>query len=212
MKIKRYGIMGGTFDPIHFGHLVAAEEARAVLGLEYVFFVPSGRPPHKKERPITKAEHRYLMTVLATATNPSFKVSRVDITRPGYSYTVDTISAFREMLGPDCELYFITGADAILQILSWKDVDRLFASCYLIAATRPGYDLSQLRASFGASWQRYSDKIKTLEVPALAISSSEIRRRVAAGEPIRYLLPESVVQYIYKHGLYGAHRQVKGCI
>ena len=159
----------------------------------------------------TKAEHRYLMTI-TTATNPSFKVSRVDITRPGYSYTVDTISAFREMLGPDCELYFITGADAILQILSWKDVDRLFASCYLIAATRPGYDLSQLRASFGASWQRYSDKIKTLEVPALAISSSEIRRRVAAGEPIRYLLPESVVQYIYKHGLYGAHRQVKGCI
>jgi nicotinate-nucleotide adenylyltransferase len=202
--MKRYGIMGGTFDPIHYGHLVAAEEARAVLDLEHVFFVPSGRPPHKRKRPITKAEHRYLMTVLATATNPAFKVSRIDIDRPGYSYTVDTIASFREKLGPDSDLCFITGADAIMEILSWKDVDSLFASCFLIAATRPGYDLSQLRCQFGKMWQRYKNRIKILEVPALAISSSEIRRRVSADEPIRYLLPEGVASYIYKHGLYGA--------
>jgi nicotinate-nucleotide adenylyltransferase len=210
--MKRYGIMGGTFDPIHYGHLVAAEEARAVLGLESVFFVPSGRPPHKRERIITKAEHRYLMTVLATATNPAFKVSRVDINRPGYSYTVDTIASFREKFGPDCELYFITGADAILEILSWKDVEDLFTSCFLIAATRPGYELSQLRSQFGDHWRLYKTRIKILEVPALAISSSEIRRRVGAGEPIRYLLPEGVASYIYKHGLYGAHRPGQDCI
>ncbi len=209
---KRYGIMGGTFDPIHFGHLVAAEEARAVLELEYVFFVPSGRPPHKRQRPITKAEHRYLMTVLATATNPWFRVSRVDIDRPGYSYTADTMATFREKLGPECELCFITGADAILEILSWKDVDKLFAASFLAAATRPGYDLSQLRSQFGDQWQRYKDSIKVLEVPALAISSSEIRRRVASEEPIRYLLPEGVASYIYKHGLYGAHSQSGDCI
>lgn len=210
--MKRYGIMGGTFDPIHYGHLVAAEEARAVFDLEYVFFVPSGKPPHKKQRPITKAEHRYLMTVLATATNPSFRVSRVDIDRPGFSYTADTIAVFREKLGPDCELCFITGADAILEILSWKDVERIFSNSLLIGATRPGYDLAYLKSHFGPAWQRYQERIKLIEVPALAISSSEIRRRVSHNEPIRYLLPEGVASYIYKHQLYGAHRQSASCI
>lgn len=210
--MKRYGIMGGTFDPIHYGHLVAAEEARAVFDLESVFFVPSGRPPHKKERPISRSEDRYLMTVLATATNPAFRVSRVDIDRPGYSYTVDTIATFREKLGSDCELCFITGADAILEILSWKEMERIFSYSLLIAATRPGYDLKHLKSEFGPQWQQYKERIKLIEVPALAISSSEIRRRVNASEPIRYLLPEGVAEYIYKHQLYGAHRQSASCI
>ncbi|HHY60077.1 MAG TPA: nicotinate-nucleotide adenylyltransferase [Clostridia bacterium] len=199
--LKRIGIMGGTFDPIHYGHLVTAEAALHAYQLEEVIFVPSGRPPHKKNYRVTAAEHRYLMTILAVATNPRFHASRIEIDRTGYSYTVDTIKAFRELYGPQAELYFITGADAILEILTWKNVKNLPELCLFIAATRPGFDLQALDKVF-TELPELEGRLHLLEVPALAISSSDIRKRVREGRPIKYLLPETVEQYIYKNGLY----------
>jgi nicotinate-nucleotide adenylyltransferase len=199
---RRIGVMGGTFDPIHYGHLVTAEVARAHFGLDEVLFVPTGEPPHKAGRAVSPAEDRYLMTVLATATNPNFLVSRIEIERPGPSYTVDTLSALKAAFGPDVRLHFITGADAVREILNWRDPKTILALAEVIAATRPGYRLTGLDkleadldpGSFG--------RIRALEVPALAISSSDIRRRVAEGLPIKYLVPEAVEQYIAKMGLY----------
>jgi nicotinate-nucleotide adenylyltransferase len=199
VALKRVGIMGGTFDPIHYGHLVAAEAARVAFQLEPVLFVPNRLPPHKKDYPVTEAKHRYLMTVLATITNPHFEVSRVELDREGYSYTIDTLRELRASFGPNVELYFISGADAILDLLSWKDVDELLGLCYFIAATRPGYKLS---VELGHLTQRYARKVFKVEVPALAISSTDIRRRVKEGKSIKYLLPEPVENYIYKHKLY----------
>ncbi|MGI6679377.1 MAG: nicotinate-nucleotide adenylyltransferase [Dehalobacterium sp.] len=195
---KVIGIMGGTFDPIHYGHLVTAEAARCGFKLDQVIFVPSRRPPHKKERQITSAEHRYKMTELAVQSNPYFQISRVELDRPGYSYAVDTVSHFLEEYGPEVDLYFITGADAILEILTWKNVDKIMEHCQFIAATRPGYhfdDLHQLP-------EKFFQNIIFMEVPALAISSTDIRRRVAERRPIKYLLPEPVEEYIYRHDLY----------
>ena len=202
MSGPRIGLMGGTFDPIHYGHLVTAEGARVEFGLEKVIFVPSGRPPHKPAAHVTAAEHRYLMTVLATLSNPYFDVSRIDIDRPGPSFTVDTVQEARQLWGPDAQIFFITGADAILEILTWKDPERLLSSCHVIAATRPGYDLSRLESSIGQLWARFSHRIHVVQVPAMSISSSDIRERVRRGYPIRYLVPESVADYIYKHRLY----------
>lgn len=200
----RIGLMGGTFDPIHYGHLVTAEGARVEFGLERVWFVPSGWPPHKSAMDVTPAEHRYLMTVLATLSNPYFEVSRLDIDRPGPSYTVDTVEQARHGLPPDAELYFITGADAILEILTWKQPERLLERCHLIAATRPGYDLERLESALGELFRRFRHRIAVVQVPGLSISSSDIRQRVRRGQPIRYLVPEPVVDYIYKHRLYQA--------
>ncbi|MGI9950841.1 nicotinate-nucleotide adenylyltransferase [Moorellaceae bacterium AZ2] len=200
--LQHVGLMGGTFDPIHYGHLVAAEEARDEFKLERVIFIPSGHPPHKKDCLVTPAEHRYRMTVLATASNHYFEVSRIEIDRPGLSYTIDTVTEFRRLLGPEPELYFITGADAILEILHWKDVEDLLRKCRFIAATRPGFPLEKLKDLKPQlppdGWQR----IHFLEVPALAISSTDIRRRVREGKTIKYLLPEAVEEYIRREGLY----------
>lgn len=198
----RIGIMGGTFDPIHYGHLVAAEEARHDFQLDLVLFVPSGQPPHKTDRAITAAKHRYLMTVLATLTNPHFAVSRVDIDRPGPSYTVDTLTELQRLYGPETELYFITGADAMSQILQWKDGESLFEMCHFIAATRPGYSLMTFKKALGPVAQKFKDRIHPLQVPALAISSSDIRHRIRQGRSARYLLPDPVWHYIMKNGLY----------
>jgi nicotinate-nucleotide adenylyltransferase len=190
---RRVGIMGGTFDPIHHGHLVAASEVADLFDLDEVVFVPTGQPWQKAERAVSPAEHRYLMTVVATASNPRFWVSRVDIDRPGPTYTVDTvgdISAIR----PGAELFFITGADALQAILSWKDADELFRSCHLVGVTRPGYHLSGDHLP--------ADIVTLLDVPAMAISSSAVRQRVQAGRPVWYLVPDGVVQYIAKHQLY----------
>lgn len=195
---QKIAIMGGTFDPVHYGHLVTAEAARCGFTLDKVVFVPSGRPPHKQERKISPAEHRLAMTQLAIATNPSFEVSRVEIDRPGFSYAVDTVAAFHERYGQEAEIYFITGADAILEILTWKNVDRLMEVCHFIAATRPGFQLSDMENIL----PRFRGKIIFMEVPALAISSTDIRERVRRGRPIKYLLPEPVEEYIYQHGLY----------
>ena len=186
--------MGGTFDPIHHGHLVAASEVAARFELDEVVFVPTGEPWQKRDREVSPAEHRYLMAVIATASNPRFWVSRVDIDRQGPTYTIDTLRDLIKGLGDDTELYFITGADALAQILSWKDAAELFELAHFIAVTRPGYQLSDDHLPEHA--------VSLVEVPALAISSSGCRDRVRDGMPVWYLVPDGVVQYINKHHLY----------
>lgn len=198
IKPLKLAIMGGTFDPVHYGHLVTAEAARCGFNLDQVVFVPSGRPPHKKGQSITSSEHRYAMTRLAVATNPFFQLSRVEMDRPGFSYAIDTVNDFLDFYGQDTELYFITGADAILEIITWKHVDRLMKRCHFIAATRPGFHLDDIGNLPG----EFIKKIVFMEVPALAISSTDIRRRVQEGRPIKYLLPEPVEEYIFNHKLY----------
>jgi nicotinate-nucleotide adenylyltransferase len=183
--------MGGTFDPIHHGHLVAASEVADQFSLDEVIFVPTGRPWQKSGE--SAAEHRYLMAVIATAANPSFTVSRVDIDRPGPTYTKDTLIDLRAA-EPDAEWFFITGADALAAIMSWKDVDEVFALAHFIGVTRPGYTLHDLDLP--------DISVQIVEVPALAISSSDCRGRVRSGAPVWYLVPDGVVQYIAKHGLY----------
>ena len=190
--------MGGTFDPIHYGHLVAAEEALVQFNLDRVVFMPTGEPARKVDRSVSPAEHRYLMTVIATASNPDFEVSRLEIDRPGVTYTVDTMTQLRSIHGSGADLFFITGADAVLEILTWKDSARLADLCTLIAATRPGFDMAPFL-------ERADDSglvVQTMEVPALAISSTDIRGRVASRRPVRYLLPEAVAAYVSKNRLY----------
>lgn len=199
---RRIGLMGGTFDPIHVGHLVTAEEVRGQFDLDRVVFIPSGQPPHKPPDQVTGAEHRYLMTVLATMGNPHFHVSRLDIDRPGPSYTVDTVAAARQLFGSDVELFFITGADALLEILTWKSPERLLSMCRFVAATRPGYPVERMELQAGELFRRFQSRVQVVAVPAMAISSSDIRERVRSGRSIRYLVPEAVAQYIYKYGLY----------
>jgi len=193
-QARRVGIMGGTFDPIHHGHLVAASEVAALFELDEVVFVPTGTPWQKDDREVTPAEHRYLMTVIATASNPRFKASRVDIDRGGPTYTVDTINDIAAQY-PGAELFFITGADALAQILSWKDGDKALTLATFVGVTRPGYDLTDDHLP--------ADSVRLLNVPALAISSTDCRERVQRGEPVWYLVPDGVVQYIAKHELYG---------
>ncbi len=190
---RRVGIMGGTFDPIHHGHLVAASEVSTLYGLDEVIFVPTGEPWQKSERRVSPAEHRYLMSVIATASNPRFWVSRVDIDRSGPTYTIDTIRDIA-LQRPDADLYFITGADALAQILSWKDAEDALRLAKFVGVTRPGYDLTAEHLP--------RDSVTLLDVPAMAISSSDCRERVAAGRPVWYLVPDGVVQYISKHRLY----------
>jgi nicotinate-nucleotide adenylyltransferase len=189
----KIGVMGGTFDPIHHGHLVAASEVADRFGLDEVVFVPTGQPWQKAEREVSRAEDRYLMTVVATASNPRFSVSRVDIDRNGPTYTADTLADLRTER-PDAELYFITGADALAQILSWHRLDELFQLAHFVGVTRPGYELEDDHLPDGA--------VSLVEVPAMAISSTDCRRRVAEGHPVWYLVPDGVVQYISKRGLY----------
>lgn len=198
----RIGVMGGTFNPIHNGHLITAEEARWEFGLDEVLFVPAGRPWQKEGVDVAPAEHRYLMTVIATAANPAFRVSRIELDRPGPTYAIDTLRALRAETR-DAELFFVTGADAILQILSWKDPEEVLREAVFIAATRPGYDLDRLEKELPAGLE---DRVRVMEIPALAISSTEIRARVREGRPIRYLVPEGVQRYIEKVGLYGGRR------
>ncbi|MCT2089818.1 nicotinate-nucleotide adenylyltransferase [Micrococcus terreus] len=186
--------MGGTFDPIHHGHLVAASEVAAELDLDEVVFVPTGEPWQKAGKKVSPAEHRYLMTVVATASNPRFTVSRVDIDRPGPTYTADTLRDLRAQR-PDAELFFITGADALEQIMTWKDVDEIWDLAHFVGVTRPGHELND----FG----RDTD-ISLMEIPAMAISSTDCRLRVNDGKPVWYLVPDGVVQYIAKHRLYRA--------
>lgn len=186
--------MGGTFDPIHHGHLVAASEVAAKFDLDEVVFVPTGRPWQKSDRDVSPAEHRYLMTVVATASNPQFTVSRVDIDRPGATYTIDTLRDLSQVYGRETELFFITGADALAQILSWKDVDELFSLAHFVGVSRPGHDLTREGLP--------EHRLSLMHIPALAISSTDCRDRVANEMPVWYLVPDGVVQYINKHNLY----------
>ncbi len=191
--------MGGTFDPIHHGHLVAASEVAARFALDEVVFVPTGIPWQKAEREVSAAEDRYLMTVIATASNPQFSVSRVDIDRPGNTYTVDTLKDLHAERGDDVDYFFITGADAVRQILTWRGADELFDLAHFVGVTRPGVPLTQddLR-------HLPTSSVTLLEVPALAISSTDCRERIQQGLPIWYLVPDGIVQYIAKRGLYPA--------
>lgn len=190
--------MGGTFDPIHHGHLVAASEVQSWFDLDEVVFVPTGQPWQKADREVSPAEHRYLMTVIATAANPRFEVSRVDIDRRGPTYTIDTLHDLAE-LHPDADLYFITGADAMTALLTWRDHDELFDLAQFVGVTRPGHDLDE-----GSLEGLPKDRVTLVEIPALAISSTDCRERVGRDEPVWYLVPDGVVQYIGKHGLYRA--------
>ncbi|WP_183357839.1 nicotinate-nucleotide adenylyltransferase [Garicola koreensis] len=184
--------MGGTFDPIHHGHLVAASEVAAEFELDEVVFVPTGQPWQKETGEVTGAEHRYLLTVIATASNPRFTVSRVDIDRGGKTYTIDTLRDFSHLY-PDEELFFITGADAMAQIMSWKNVEELWGLAHFVSVTRPGYPSED----FGRK-----NQISLMEIPAMAISSTDLRERAAGDKPVWYLVPDGVVQYINKHRLY----------
>jgi nicotinate-nucleotide adenylyltransferase len=189
----RLGVMGGTFDPIHHGHLVAASEVQARFELDEVVFVPTGVPWQKSARVVSPAEDRYLMTVIATASNPRFSTSRVDIDRQGPTFTVDTLTDLHAQC-PDDELFFITGADALAQILSWDRVDELLRLAHLVGVTRPGFRLNDEHLPAGT--------VSLVEVPAMAISSTNCRERVATGLPVWYLVPDGVVQYISKRNLY----------
>ncbi len=202
-KTPTIGIMGGTFDPIHIGHLFTAEEARQQFQLDHVIFLPAGSPPHKEREKVSLAEHRYLMTMLAVVDNPFFTVSRLEIDdRPKPSYTIDTVRRFMDIYEQEVNLYFITGADAILDISTWKDYRELLQSCSFIAASRPGYSFSKLKVVLGPAFPEVIKRLHLLEIPAMAISSTFIRKRVAAGRTIKYLTPEAVEQYIYKNQLY----------
>ncbi|GAA3947159.1 nicotinate-nucleotide adenylyltransferase [Actinoplanes auranticolor] len=190
---RRIGIMGGTFDPIHHGHLVAASEVQSRFDLDEVVFVPTGQPWQKGA--VSPAEDRYLMTVIATASNPRFQVSRADVDRDGPTYTVDTLRDLNAVFGATADLFFITGADALAKILSWKDALEMLSLAHFIGVTRPGFELSDAHLPADTA-------VTLVEVPAMAISSSACRQRVADGEPVWYLVPDGVVQYIAKRGLY----------
>ncbi|HYI56673.1 MAG TPA: nicotinate-nucleotide adenylyltransferase [Microlunatus sp.] len=193
----RLGVMGGTFDPIHHGHLVAASEVATRFDLDEVVFVPTGQPWQKSHKQVSSGEDRYLMTVIATASNPRFTVSRVDIDRAGPTYTVDTLRDLHDQRGDDVDLFFITGADALAAILTWRDVDDVFDLAHFVGCTRPGVDLHS-----PAIAELPAERITLMEVPALAISSTGCRERVTARQPIWYLVPDGIVQYIAKRGLY----------
>jgi len=188
--------MGGTFDPIHHGHLVAASEVADRFALDAVIFVPTGQPWQKADRQVSRAEDRYLMTVIATASNPRFQVSRVDIDRGGDTYTVDTLHDLRREF-PDAELFFITGADALRSIMSWRDWEGMFDLAEFVGVTRPGYELTEEMLP-----EAHQQRVHLIDVPAMAISSTDVRERAAQGRPVWYLVPDGVVQYIAKNDLY----------
>ncbi len=199
VKVHKLGIMGGTFNPIHIGHLVCAEEAVSQYGLDEIIFMPTGLPPHKEIGGGTSPEARYLMTVIATVVNPRFQVSRYELDKKQLCYTVDTVRYLREKKA-GVELFFITGADAVLEILDWKDPEELLQMANLIAATRPGYPLDRLSEITGSFFRQ--DQVKVMEIPAIGVSSSLVRERVGRRMSIRYLVPVGVEQFIEKEGLY----------
>ena len=198
---RKIGIMGGTFDPIHTGHLVTAEAIRIEYGLEKVLFIPAAHPPHKQHSQVTPSIHRYIMTTMAISSNPHFYVSPIEIERPGLSYTIDTVVELIKEYGNNTEFYFITGTDAIQELPTWRDIDHLLDICYFIAATRPGWigSLDDVIKKFGNKGKERIHRLPTLE---LEISSTDIRERVRQGRSIKYIVPESVENYILKEGLY----------
>lgn len=201
-KEDRFAIMGGTFDPIHLGHLAAAEGIRKVYNLNRIIFMPSGDPPHKPGSCVSAAEHRYNMVCEAIISNPFFFASRMEIDREGKTYTVDTMKQIRDFLGYTIDIYFITGADSILELSTWKEPGKILSYCRLLAVTRPGYDRRELNIKIEELNHLYGSRIELVEIPTLDISSTEIRRRAAEGRNIKNLVPEPVEKYILKHNLY----------
>jgi len=201
LEKPRLGIMGGTFDPIHYGHLVAAEMARGEFNLSKVLFIPSGTPPHKIRRDVSAANLRYEMVELAIKDNSEFDLSALEMERKGPSYTVETLRILRRAW-PEHELYFITGTDALLEIFSWREAEEILTMIQFIGAARPGFDARDFLLKVQQEHPETQGRIHYLEVPALAISSTDIRARVRHGQPIRYLLPEPVRLFLQKHGLY----------
>lgn len=198
----KIALMGGTFDPIHYGHLASAETVRAEFGFDKVIFVPSGNPPHKDAKTITSGEMRFHMTKLAVSQNENFGISDIEIVREGPTYTIDTVKEMKRQ--GNASISFITGADALNEILTWRNAKELLKLCSFIATTRPGYNNQTLLSHTEHLKEKYGAEIYFIEVPALAISSSEIRNRVMAGRPIKYMLPEEVERYIYENRLYGS--------
>jgi nicotinate-nucleotide adenylyltransferase len=188
-------VLGGTFDPIHLGHLRAAENAREALGLDQVLFIPSGSPPHRGA-PLSSALDRFAMVALATAGQPSFVASDVELARDGPSYTADTMAALRRE-GPADQLFLIVGSDTFPEMATWRDPERLFASCTVAVAERPGATAPELAAARGSAW-----RVERVSGPGLAVSATEVRRRVREGLSVRYLVPDGVADYIAKRGLY----------
>ena len=201
-SLQRIGIMGGTFDPIHYGHLVAAEVARSEFRLDKVIFMPAGNPPHKQLIRVSDPEQRYLMTVLAVSSNLNFEVSRLEVDKDGLTYTYDTVMELRKLYGEAARIYFITGADAVLELLTWYRIQELLGICSFIAVTRPGFDKRDLEQKISEITSEYGGEIICIEVPLLAISSTDIRWRCSNGKTIKYLLPEEVEKYILDNGLY----------
>jgi len=201
MKIKKIGVMGGTFNPIHIGHLMIAEQSRKKFELDKVIFVPTGSPPHKDERKLAKALDRYIMTILATSDNNNFMVSDIETNRNGTSYTVDTLELLSKKYN-DSELFFITGADSILDIENWKDTNKLLNKCTFIAATRPGYNVGNVMDQIRKLEEKYNKKISYLTIAPVDISSTQIRKRIFEGQTIKYMTPDPVINYIYNKKLY----------
>lgn len=199
---RRVGIMGGTFDPIHYGHLVLAEEVKEVLGLTEVIFIPAGQPPHKQNGPVTSAQLRLEMVIAATKGNPSFSVSRMEIDETGKSYTVKTLKKLKATLEPETELFFITGADTLLDLKNWYAADEVLGLCTFVGATRPGYLPDLIVAEAQRLMTQKAARIELIPIPGLAISSTEIRQRVSQKRTIKYLVPESVEAIIREAGLY----------
>ncbi|MBS4537159.1 nicotinate-nucleotide adenylyltransferase [Clostridium sp. D2Q-11] len=200
-KLIKIGLMGGTFNPIHIGHLVMAEEIRKGFGLDKVLFIPTGNPPHKLIEGQVSSEDRYIMTLLATASNEHFEVSDIETKRIGTSYTVDTIKELKEIY-PMAEFYFITGADAILEIETWKNTKELLDSCKFIAATRPGYNMNELKSGIQKLEKKYNRQISSLSIAPIDLSSTDIRKRLKVGKTVKYMIPDSVINYINKKNLY----------
>ncbi len=198
--MRRVGVFGGTFDPIHHGHLVAAEEVWHELKLDRVLFVPAGTPPHKRNQPVTPVHHRLAMVELAIASNPHFALSRVDVDRPGPSYTVDTVALLREELGPEAEIFFVMGMDSLAEIATWHQAQRLVELCRLAVVDRPWYQVDM--AALEAAIPGIVDRVILVHIPGLAISSTDIQQRVHSGRSIKYLVPAAVEEYIHAHGLY----------
>ena len=207
----RLGIMGGTFDPIHFGHLICAEQAREQFDLDYVVFMPTGNPVFKMDREVSSAETRYEMVVTATRKNPKFDVSRIEVDREGATYTYDTLVEMREQMPKGSELYFITGADAIMSVLKWRNAELIIKMAHFVAASRPGYDYSELR-QWLESEDEYQQVVTFFEVPGLAISSTDMRARVKAGKSIVYMTPISVVAVSLKKKHYLGEKPPAGSV
>lgn len=201
-EYARIGISGGTFDPIHYGHLIMAEEIRDTFNLDKVVFVPTGRPPHKVISKISDVEHRYNMVCSAVSTNPDFSVSRIEMEGEGYVYTVDTITRLKNLYGNSTKLFFIIGADIVWDLPKWKDPMRLFSLCEFIVAFRPGYNRVEFEKEVDRLRKEYNAQISMADTPAIDISSTDIRERIHDNRSIRYLVPESVEEYIRKNGLY----------